>query len=173
LGKRSVGTHSKRRRNNSVLLGQHSRGRLRPELSASSIRKITWLPRTQTIALSRKPWVSGFATLSWLQSRCSWSGGCFGFTFSDAVGPPVLPHELFGVGCCGCLYVIAGAENEYRCNECGATIPPDEVHRVALEMESTEVACRHCGKRNEIHGFCEVHAFVCRYCGRGVDLKSD
>jgi DNA-directed RNA polymerase subunit RPC12/RpoP len=85
---------------------------------------------------------------------------------------PIIPHEFLGADCCGCLYVVEGTENQDRCNECGSAIPPNDVHRAALEMESTEVACPHCGKRREIYGFSEVHAFVCRHCGRGTDVKS-
>jgi hypothetical protein len=64
------------------------------------------------------------------------------------------------------------AEKEYRCNECEALIPPDDVHRAVFEMESTAATRPHCGKRNEIYGFSEVYAFVCQQCGRGTDVKS-
>ena len=38
-------------------------------------------------------------------------------------------------------------------------------------MESTEATCPHCGRVNQISGFSEVDAFVCRFCERGVGLE--
>jgi DNA-directed RNA polymerase subunit RPC12/RpoP len=83
---------------------------------------------------------------------------------------PIIPHELFGVDCCGCLVEFAGATTEFVCNECGAKIPTFEVHRVVMQMESTEATCPHCGSLNQIDGLSEIYAFVCRHCGRGVGL---
>lgn len=81
---------------------------------------------------------------------------------------PIIPHEEFGAECCGCLVEIVGETTEYRCNECGAVIQPDEVQRVVMEMPSVEETCPHCGKVNRIEGFSQVFAFVCRHCGQGV-----
>jgi transposase-like protein len=83
---------------------------------------------------------------------------------------PIIPHEDFGADCCGCLYIVAGDQPEYRCNECGAVIPPEDVHRVVMEMPSAKETCPHCGTVNQIEGFSEVFAFVCRHCGRGVNI---
>jgi phage FluMu protein Com len=85
-------------------------------------------------------------------------------------GLPIIPHELFGADCCGCLYIIMGEEPEYRCNECNAVIPREDVQRIVLQMASCEATCPHCGRVNEISGFSEVSAFVCRFCGTGVDV---
>jgi DNA-directed RNA polymerase subunit RPC12/RpoP len=85
-------------------------------------------------------------------------------------GIPHHPPESFGADCCGCLVEIIGATTEYRCNECDAIIPPDEVHRVVLEIVSTDATCPHCGRVNEIAGFSEVHAFICKHCGHGAGL---
>jgi hypothetical protein len=38
-----------------------------------------------------------------------------------------------------------------------------------MEMESREATCLHCGRVNEITGFAEAFAFLCRYCGEGVN----
>jgi hypothetical protein len=29
---------------------------------------------------------------------------------------PIIPHEEFGAGCCGCLVEIVGETTEYQCN---------------------------------------------------------
>jgi hypothetical protein len=43
-----------------------------------------------------------------------------------------------------------------------ARIPTLEIHRAVMQMESTETTCLYCGWLNQIGGFSEVHAFVCR-----------
>lgn len=83
---------------------------------------------------------------------------------------PIIPHSDFGADCCGCLVEIVGEKAEFVCNECGAIVPPEDVHRAVIEMESTDATCPHCGRVNEISGFSEVSAFICRYCGEGVTL---
>jgi hypothetical protein len=52
-----------------------------------------------------------------------------------------------------------------------AVIPAEDVQRVVMEMPSVEEIGPHCGKTNQIDGFSEVFAFVCRHCGLGVDLS--
>ena len=84
---------------------------------------------------------------------------------------PIIPHEEFGADCCGCLVEIVGGTTEYRCNECDAVIPSEDVQRVVMEMPSAEETCPHCGKVNHINGFSQVFAFVCRFCGEGVSVK--
>jgi hypothetical protein len=66
---------------------------------------------------------------------------------------PIIPHEEFGADSCGCLVEIVGETTEYRCNECNAIIPPEEVQRVVMEMPSVDATCPHCGKVNQIDGF--------------------
>jgi Zn finger protein HypA/HybF involved in hydrogenase expression len=88
------------------------------------------------------------------------------------VALPILPHSDFGADCCGCLVEIVGEESEFVCNECGVVVPLPDVQRAVMEMESTEATCPHCGRVNQISGFSEIDAFVCRFCGRGVNLTS-
>jgi|HubBroStandDraft_1064217.scaffolds.fasta_scaffold422169_1 predicted RNA-binding Zn-ribbon protein involved in translation (DUF1610 family) len=83
---------------------------------------------------------------------------------------PIMPHELFGVDSCGSLFEIVAGTSEFVCNECGAKVPTPEAHRGVMQMESTEDTCPHCGMLNQIDGFSEVSAFICRHCGRGVGL---
>jgi hypothetical protein len=66
-------------------------------------------------------------------------------------------------------------ENGQRfiCNECNAIVSKEQVARIVLEMESCEAKCPHCGRVNQISGFYEVFAFVCRYCGQGAALAAD
>jgi hypothetical protein len=49
-------------------------------------------------------------------------------------------------------------------------IPAGDVHRAAMEIESTEATCAHCGQINQISGLATVDAFICVRCGRGVGL---
>lgn len=56
----------------------------------------------------------------------------------------------------------------FRCNECGAVLTKERVAPLILAMESWEVTCRLCGRLNQISGFSEVSAFVCRFCGEGM-----
>ena len=83
---------------------------------------------------------------------------------------PLIPHEFFGVNCCGCLVEMIGEETQFVCNECEAVIPVEDVHRAAMEIESTEATCPHCGQVNQISGFATVDAFICVRCGCGVGL---
>jgi Zn finger protein HypA/HybF involved in hydrogenase expression len=81
---------------------------------------------------------------------------------------PIIPHEFFGVDCCGCLVEIVGVERQFRCNECDAVIPAEDVQRAVMETESTEAICPHCGEVNQISDFASVDAFICVRCCRGV-----
>jgi hypothetical protein len=51
---------------------------------------------------------------------------------------PVILHMDFGADCCGCLAEVVGEATEYRCNEFNALVPPKDMQRVILEMESCE-----------------------------------
>jgi hypothetical protein len=86
------------------------------------------------------------------------------------VALPIVPHELFGGDCCGCLHDIVGEQSQFVCNECGAVVPVADVQGAVMEMESCEATCPHCGRINHIDGFSKIEAFVCRHCGRGVRL---
>jgi Zn finger protein HypA/HybF involved in hydrogenase expression len=81
---------------------------------------------------------------------------------------PIIPHEFFGVDCCGCLVEIVDVDRQFRCNECDALIPVEDVQRAVMEIESTEAICPHCGEVNHISGFASVDAFICAHCSRGV-----
>jgi hypothetical protein len=66
---------------------------------------------------------------------------------------PIIPHENFGVECCGCLVVKARDDQaDILCNECAAvirTVPLAEVEAVMFEIAQTDaicsVRCPHCG----------------------------
>jgi hypothetical protein len=81
---------------------------------------------------------------------------------------PIIPHGFFGVDCCGCLVEIVDVERQFRCNECDAVIPAEDVQRAVMEIESTEAIFPHCGEVNYISGFASVDAFICAHCFRGV-----
>ena len=84
---------------------------------------------------------------------------------------PLLFHADLDPECCGCIN--EEMENDgprFVCNECAAVIPKEDVARLVLNTESTQVTCTHCGQVNDISGFSEVSAFVCRFCGQGVAL---
>ena len=63
---------------------------------------------------------------------------------------PIIAHEEFGADCCGCLVEIIGETTEFRCNECGSVIAPEDVQRIVMQMSSVEQACPGCGKVNLI-----------------------
>jgi len=49
-------------------------------------------------------------------------------------GLPLLPHELFGTDCCGCINEIIEKEaSRFVCNECGAFVFKEDVVRAVLE----------------------------------------
>jgi hypothetical protein len=51
---------------------------------------------------------------------------------------PIIPHDLFGADCCGCLNEIIGDERQFICNECGVSVLTADVQRAVMEMESCE-----------------------------------
>jgi hypothetical protein len=55
------------------------------------------------------------------------------------VALPLIPHEFFGVNCCGCPVEMIGEETQFVCNECELVISVEDVHRAAMEIESTEL----------------------------------
>jgi hypothetical protein len=76
--------------------------------------------------------------------------------------------------CRGCLYeVMDEGGPRIICNECNAVVSKEDVTRLVLEMETYKAKCPHCGRVNQIGGFYEVFAFVCRYCGEGAALAAD
>jgi hypothetical protein len=58
----------------------------------------------------------------------------------------------------------------FICNECSVEVPVEDVQRIVMGMESTEVTCPSCGKINHIDSFTAVCAFVCHCCGQGAAL---
>jgi hypothetical protein len=65
-------------------------------------------------------------------------------------------------------------------NECDTvvrTVPATELQRTLDEMESTldlrTDMCPHCGKVNVFLGFLRILAYICRECGRLVNLELD
>lgn len=84
---------------------------------------------------------------------------------------PLIPHCDLDPECCGCLMEVMGEDGIYfRCNECGAVLTKEHVAPLILAMESCEVTCPLCGRLNQISGFSEVSAFVCRFCGEGMPV---
>ena len=84
---------------------------------------------------------------------------------------PLIPHCDLDPECCGCICEVMEEDGpRFVCNECGATVPKEDVARIVLEMEFCEATCPHCGKVNHIDGFSEVFAFRCRFCGEGVGV---
>ena len=81
------------------------------------------------------------------------------------VGLPIIPHCDFDPECSGCLCaVVDDGGIHFVCNECGVVLTKEEVALLIITIESCEATCTHCGTLNEIDGFSEVFAFVCRYC---------
>jgi len=85
---------------------------------------------------------------------------------------PLLAHFDLDRECSGYIDEVMEEEGpKFICNECEAVISKEDVARLVRQIESTRVACTHCGQVNDISGFSEVSAFVCRFCGEGVGLK--
>ena len=98
----------------------------------------------------------------------------------ERVTATFIPHADFGdPECCGFLQgVTIGSEAEIECNECGAVIrsvPVNDLQRTLQEMEATlDVAtamCPHCRTVNLFPGFTEMLAFICKKCGRPVEVR--
>jgi hypothetical protein len=93
---------------------------------------------------------------------------------------PIVPHQMLGVDCCGCLYVrVDGELADIVCNECAAVIrsvPLADVERVVLEFDETDAVCSavctHCGELNTFSGWSTIEAFVCSACGQGVHVSN-
>lgn len=90
-----------------------------------------------------------------------------------------IPHSEFGnPECCGCLTATVIADTAViACNECGAVVkmvPAGEIHnaiaQLETQLETATSTCPHCGAVSRFPGFSEMLAFICRSCGRGVDL---
>jgi hypothetical protein len=54
----------------------------------------------------------------------------------------------------------------FFCNECEVEVSVEDIPCIVMMMESCEATCPHCGRVNEISGFSEVFAFVCRLMQR-------
>jgi hypothetical protein len=57
---------------------------------------------------------------------------------------PVIPHELLGVDCCGCIVVRAGENAELRSNQCDALVGviAIEILKPSWEWEPCESPAR-------------------------------
>jgi len=81
----------------------------------------------------------------------------------------IIAHETLGADCDGCINeVVEESGSRYFCNACQAEISIEDVGRAVMEMPSVDIPCPHCGRTNEISGFVELSAFICRFCGQGV-----
>src|SRR4030095_14026594 len=98
--------------------------------------------------------------------------------YDDIVGAAI-PHESFGgPECCGCLNgIIRGDQADIICNECEVvvrTVPAANLQRTLDEMElaldTASELCPHCGKGNLFPAFSRVEAYICRECGRSVQI---
>src|SRR5260370_12765792 len=96
----------------------------------------------------------------------------------DEQGFPIIPHEVEGDDCDGCLMVrVRGNQADITCNVCGAvvrTVPLEEAAAAMLEMASTEICsarCPDCGALNTFPGFSVIEAFICHECGEGVAVN--
>jgi hypothetical protein len=54
-------------------------------------------------------------------------------------------------------------ERLFRCKECDAVIPVEDVQRTVMEIESTKAIVRTAGKVIKISGFASVDAFIYVY----------
>src|SRR6185436_10924995 len=64
---------------------------------------------------------------------------------------PILPHEIGGVECCGCIIAaVDGTNVELRCNECGAVVGVVhlDILKGLLGLECATATCPHCGRVN-------------------------
>jgi hypothetical protein len=51
-------------------------------------------------------------------------------------------------------------ERQFRCKECDAVIPVEDVQRTVMEIESSKAIVRTAGKVIKISGFARVDAFI-------------
>ena len=88
---------------------------------------------------------------------------------------PIVPHEVTGADCCGCLIAkVDGDHATIPCNECGAvirTVPVDDAEAALIEIAAHATCtaeCPHCGFINTFPGFKVMDAFICGHCGECV-----
>ena len=100
-------------------------------------------------------------------------------TRPEATDYIVVPHEVAtGAQCDGCL-VVRTRDNvaELVCNICGAvvdTVPSDRAGPRLMELALGQLCtarCPHCGALNTFPGFRFIEAFVCSWCGEGVNVE--
>ena len=88
---------------------------------------------------------------------------------------PIVPHELAGVDCCGCIIAVVEEKNvELRCNECGAVMGVIQVDilRGLVGLDQAKAECPHCRMLNTFPGFSEMLAYTCHGCGKPVQIQS-
>jgi hypothetical protein len=84
---------------------------------------------------------------------------------------PIVPHEVAGVECCGCITAdINGETVKLVCNECRAVVGIVDLGVLTqlLGLECAKATCPYWGKANTFPGFTEMTAYTCKHCGRGV-----
>lgn len=78
---------------------------------------------------------------------------------------PIVPHEVAGVDCCGCITAeVNGDDVELRCNECGALVGTVQIDifRGLLGLDGAKAECPHCGEINRFPGFPEMVTYTCK-----------
>lgn len=71
---------------------------------------------------------------------------------------PVIPHELMGVDCCGCIIVRV------------ATV---EIMKVLLGIGSCRLTCPTCGRENTFLGFSSILMARCSNCDAVIETKAE
>jgi hypothetical protein len=85
---------------------------------------------------------------------------------------PIVPHEVAGVECCGCIIAdIEGETVKLLCNECGAAVSMVNLSILTqlFGLEFAKATLPHCDKAKTFPGFTEVDAYTCQHCGRAVE----
>lgn len=75
---------------------------------------------------------------------------------------PIVPHELTGAECCGCITAAINGETvKLVCNECGAVVGIVDLGILTqlLGLECAMATCPYCGKENTFPGFTEIIAY--------------
>jgi hypothetical protein len=98
--------------------------------------------------------------------------------FSDELTAlmPSVPHRLSGVNCSGSIVAaVEGGNVELHCNHCGAVVGVVQVGIMEglLGLDCPEATCPHCGVENMIADLVEVAAYICKQCGKVVQIEGE